>query len=37
MEDSALLRELGGVLGFDLALSDQGTCGVFFDEDEVFF
>lgn len=37
MEYSALLRELGGVLGFDLALSDQGTCGVFFDEDEVFF
>lgn len=37
MEYSALIRELGGVLGFDLAFSADGTCGVFFDEDEIFF
>lgn len=37
MEYSALLRELGGVLGFDLAFSDVGTCGVLFDDDEIVF
>ena len=37
MEYSALIRELGNVLGIELALSDEGTCGVFFDEDEVMF
>ena len=37
MEYSALIRELGNVLGIDLALTDAGTCGVFFDEDEVMF
>ena len=37
MDYPALIRELGGVLGFDLEFSDVGTCGVFFDEDEVLF
>ena len=37
MEYGSLLRELGMTLGFDLALSESGTCGVFFDEDEISF
>jgi hypothetical protein len=37
MEYTSLLRELGNALGFDLALSDAGTCGIVFDEDEVMF
>ena len=37
MEYAALIRELGNVLGIDLALTEAGTCGVFFDEDEVMF
>lgn len=37
MEYSALIRELGTALGIGLELSEQGTCGVFFDDDEVMF
>ncbi|MGX8718896.1 MAG: type III secretion system chaperone [Desulfovibrio sp.] len=37
MEYSALVSALGVNLGFELALSDAGTCGVFFDRDEVMF
>ncbi|MBQ7608512.1 MAG: type III secretion system chaperone [Desulfovibrionaceae bacterium] len=37
MDYSSLVRELGGVLGFELTFSDKGTCGVFFDNDEVLF
>ncbi len=37
MEYPALIRELGNTLGFSLAFSDEGTCGVFFDDDEVMF
>ena len=37
MEYMSLLRELSNALGFDLALSDAGTCGIVFDEDEVMF
>ena len=37
MEYPALMRELGTTLGFDLAFSDAGTCGVFFDDDEICF
>ena len=37
MEYAALIRELGTVLGIGLELSEQGTCGVFFDDDEVLF
>ena len=37
MEYGSLRRELGMTLGFDLALSESGTCGVFFDEDEISF
>ena len=37
MDYGALLRELGTTLGFGLKLSQNGTCGVFFDEDEVSF
>lgn len=37
MEYSALIRELGNVLGIDLTMTEAGTCGVFFDEDEVMF
>lgn len=37
MKYSALLRELGNVLGFDLTLSHDGICAVFFDEDEIGF
>jgi hypothetical protein len=37
MEYGSLLRELGATLGFDLALSEAGTCGVLFDEDEISF
>ena len=32
MEYSALIRELGNVLGIDLTMTEAGTCGVFFDE-----
>jgi len=37
MEFKALIRELGSVLDIDLAFSGEGTCGVFFDEDEIHF
>ena len=37
MNGKALIRELGEALGIKLELSDQNTCGVFFDEDEVVF
>ena len=37
MNGKALIRELGEALGIELELSDQNTCGVFFDEDEVVF
>ena len=37
MNGKALIRELGKALGFTLEMSDQNTCGVFFDEDEVVF
>ncbi|MBP3731445.1 MAG: type III secretion system chaperone [Mailhella sp.] len=37
MEYTSLLRELSSTLGFDLAISDSGTCGIIFDEDEVMF
>lgn len=37
MEYAALMRELGSVLGIDLAFSDAGTCSIFFDESEVMF
>ncbi len=37
MEFSALIRELGSSLGFELAFSEAGTCGVFFDRDEILF
>ena len=32
-----IISELGHALGIDLKLSEAGTCGVFFDKDEVFF
>ena len=32
-----LIGELSHALGIELKLSDAGTCGVFFDEDEIFF
>ena len=37
MNSELLIAELGRALGIDLKLSEAGTCGVFFDEDEVFF
>ncbi len=37
MNKGLLLDELGRVLGVSLKLSDKGTCGLFFDEDEVIF
>ncbi len=37
MQYSSLIQELGHTLGFDLAFTDAGTCGVFFDDDEILF
>ena len=37
MDYPSLVRGLGVVLGFDLMFSDNGTCGVLFDNDEVLF
>lgn len=37
MNGELLIGELGRALGIDLKLSDAGTCGVFFDDDEVIF
>ncbi|MBQ9406766.1 MAG: type III secretion system chaperone [Desulfovibrio sp.] len=37
MDGELLLHELGRTLGFELKLSEAGTCGVFFDDDEVIF
>ena len=37
MNRKALIRELGKALGFELEMSTQNTCGVFFDKDEVVF
>lgn len=37
MDGARLLSDLGQALGFELKLSDAGTCGVFFDDDEVIF
>ncbi len=37
MNGELLIGELGRAIGIDLKLSEAGTCGVFFDEDEVFF
>ena len=37
MNGKALIRDLGEALGFNLEMSEQNTCGVFFDEDEVVF
>ncbi|MGN1149976.1 MAG: type III secretion system chaperone [Sutterella sp.] len=37
MQPEQLVAELGTTLGIDLKLSDQGTCRVVFDEDEVDF
>ena len=37
MNGKALIGELGKALGFALEMSDQNTCGVFFDQDEVVF
>lgn len=37
MNSELLISELGRTLGIDLKLSEAGTCGVFFDKDEVFF
>ena len=37
MDYSVLIQELGNALGIELAFSDAGTCGVFFDQDEILF
>ena len=37
MDCERIIDELGRALGIDLRLSEAGTCGVFFDEDEIFF
>lgn len=37
MEYESLLGELGATLGFELKLSEQGTCGVLLDEDRINF
>ena len=37
MNGELLISELGRAIGIDLKLSDAGTCGVFFDDDEVLF
>ena len=37
MNGEFLIGELGRAIGIDLKLSEAGTCGVFFDDDEVFF
>ena len=37
MNGKALIRELGKALGFDLEMSTQNTCGIFFDEEEITF
>lgn len=37
MNGKALIKELGKALGFTLELSEQNTCAVIFDQDEVVF
>jgi len=37
MNGNSLIQKLGETLGFTLELSNQNTCGVFFDEDEIIF
>ncbi len=37
MQFSSLIDELGELFGVKLSWSEQNTCGVFFDEDEVSF
>ena len=37
MNAEMLLKELGDKLGFELKLSEHGTCAVLFDRDEVAF
>ncbi len=37
MKGVQLIRELSRNLNLDLQLSEEGTCGVFFDNDEIFF
>ncbi len=37
MNVELLISELGHALGIELKLSEAGTCGVFFDDDEVIF
>ena len=37
MNSELLINELGHTLGFTLQFSENGTCGVFFDEDEIIF
>ncbi|MBP3731399.1 MAG: type III secretion system chaperone [Mailhella sp.] len=37
MDAKRLMQELGDALGFELAMSKQGTCAVLFDDDEIVF
>ena len=37
MNGNGLIQKLGEALGLTLELSDQNTCGVFFDQDEIIF
>ncbi|MCR5536994.1 MAG: type III secretion system chaperone [Succinivibrio sp.] len=37
MNSEQIISELSTVLGIDLKFSDQGTCGVFFGDDEILF
>ena len=37
MDGKRLMKELGEALGFSLEMSDQNTCAVIFDQDEVVF
>ena len=37
MNSEHLISELGRALGIELKLSEAGTCGVFFDDDEIIF
>ena len=37
MNGELLIGELGRAISIDLKLSDAGTCGVFFDDDEIIF
>ena len=37
MDGKRLMKELGEALGFSLEMSEQNTCAVIFDQDEIIF